>query len=118
MANKKPYFPNNIEGVMETEYVPVDVDVVMDNSLHLWDIPSSVAVIMRATNKRTGKVEEYSYSSMYHAKKKVHKLMMSGHYDLLLADDDSISLVTAAMMNEALLKADDGEDDEEDEVVT
>ncbi|MDA7436678.1 hypothetical protein N8654_03220 [Synechococcus sp. AH-601-B19] len=115
MPSKKPYFPNNIDAVMETEYDPVDVDVVMDNSLHLWDIPSSVAVIMRATNKKTGKIEEYSYSSVYHAKKKIQKLMMSGNYDLLLADDESISLVTSAMVQEALLKADDEDEDEEDE---
>ena len=114
MLSKKPYFPNNIEGVMETEYDPVAVDVVMENSLHLWDIPSSVAVIMRATNKKTGKIEEYSYQSMHHAKKKVHKLMMTGHYDLLLANDESISLVTAAMVNDSLLAAEEENDNEEE----
>lgn len=117
MLSKKPYFPNNIEAVMETDYEPVDVDIVMDNSLHLWDIPSSVAVIMRATNKKTGKIEEYSYQSMHHAKKKVHKLMMTGHYDLLLANDESISLVTAAMVNDSLLAAEEEENDNEEETM-
>ena len=110
MTSKQPYFPNNIEGVMETEYDPVDVDIVMDNSLNLWDIPSSIAVIMRATNKRTGKIEEYSYQSMHHAKQKVHKLLMTGNYDLLIANDESISLVTAAMVQDALLEDEDEEE--------
>lgn len=92
MSSKKPYFPNNIEGVMDTTYFPVDVETVMDNSL-LWEIPSSVCVIMRAENVRTGKVEEYSYQSVRHARERLHKLMISGDYEVTLADEDSISLL-------------------------
>ena len=86
MTSKKPYFPHNIDAVMETEYHPVDYEIVMDNTC-LWEIPSSVCVIMRAENKKTGKVEEYSYQSTAHARKRLEKLLGNGEYRVTICDD-------------------------------
>lgn len=86
MTSKKPYFPHNIDAVMDTEYNPVEFDVVMDNT-SLWEIPSSVCVIMRAEHKQTGKVKEYSYQSTAHARNRLEKLLINGEYKVTIVDD-------------------------------
>ena len=99
MSSKKPYFPNNIDGVMQTQYEPVDADIVFDNS-DLWEIPSSVACIIRAQHRKTGKVEEYSYQKPIHAKNRMEKLLVNGEYDVLLADEDTIHFLTPTFIHD------------------
>ena len=93
MTSKKPYFPNTIEGVMDTQYFPVDAETVFDNTM-LWEIPSSVICIIRAEHRKTGKVEEYSYQRPHHARQRMEKLMVNGEYDVTIADDTQIHFLS------------------------
>lgn len=103
MTSKKPYFPNNIEGVMDTQYFPVDAETVLDNTM-LWEIPSSVICIIRAEHKTTGKVEEYSYQRKHLARQRMEKLLVDGEYNVTIADDEQIHLLCPVPL-------DDEEDD-------
>ena len=70
MAKTKKYFPHSIEAVMDTQY-PNDVPVeeFMDMRVEYWNIPSSIACIIRTSNNKTGQVKEYSYQRMHAARK-------------------------------------------------
>ena len=95
MPSKKPYFPHNIEGVMDTQFSPVDAETVLENAVHAWEIPSSVALLIRTTDKNTGRVQEFTYQSLRHARNRLEKLIHAGHYDILMADNTAVSMITS-----------------------
>ena len=89
------YFPNNIEQVMEDRFpddIPFDVFL---SDLHTWSIPSSVCCVIRAENKRTGLVKEYTYQRTHAARRRLHQLLVEDPdtWEILIADDDSIHLI-------------------------
>ena len=87
----KKYFPNDIESVMLSEW-PDDISVedFMEGRVECWAIPSSIACVIRASNNKTGKVQEFSYSRIHAAKKKLEQLAMNKDLEIIIADDDSI----------------------------
>ena len=94
MPKKKPYYPNNIKAIIDTpdEYLE-DVadtftfDVLMEAKLYGWEIPDSVACIIRETNKKNGKIKEHVYSRRKWANKKIKELLIKGHEFTIAADD-------------------------------
>jgi hypothetical protein len=99
MISKKPYFPNDIEGVMLS---PMPDDITVDDffeyRLSSWAIPSSIACVIRASNTKTGKVQEFSYTRIHAAKKKIEQLAKDKDLEIIIADDDSIIAVTSDMI--------------------
>ena len=87
----KKYFPNDIESVMLSEW-PDDIAVedFMEGRVECWAIPSSVACVIRVSNKKTGKIKEYSFSRLHAAKKKIVELAKDKDLEIIIADDDSI----------------------------
>ena len=88
---KKKYFPHDIEAVMNSEF-PDDVPVeeFIEERTAFWIIPSSVCALMRVSNKRTGKVTEYSYQRPHAARARLEELLQDKDNEVLLADDNSI----------------------------
>tara|TARA_B100001250_G_scaffold409711_1_gene434613 strand:- start:2515 stop:2847 length:333 start_codon:yes stop_codon:yes gene_type:complete len=81
MKKKKPYFPNNWEQLRATPYMlfdPMEFDVFMDWKIGGYEIPSSIAAIVRVKDIDTCKVKEYVYQRRHAAQKKVTKLMTGG----------------------------------------
>ena len=81
MSKKKPYFHNNVEAIRDAPdafFIPLPYDELMDWKIGGWEIPSSVACMIRETTK-TGKVKEYIYSRSSDAKKRARKIMDAGN---------------------------------------
>jgi hypothetical protein len=82
------YFHNNIDGVHSCSFEDVDFRTVYMDCCLQWDLPSSCAVIIRATDPE-GLITEHSYKSVSAAKKKLHQLKELG-CEVLLCDQESI----------------------------
>ena len=65
-------------------------DEFMEWKIHGWEIPSSVACIIRERNLYTGKVKEYIYSRPGDAKKRGERIMKEGVSEFTVATSDSV----------------------------
>ena len=90
---KKKYFPNNWQAFKdqpEQFFVPLDFEDFMDWKINGWEIPSSVACIIREQNIKTGKVTEHVYSRLGNANKRANKIMKEGKSEFLVCTHDDI----------------------------
>ena len=90
---KKKYFPNNWQAFKdqpEQFFVPLDFEDFMDWKINGWEIPSSVACIIREQNIKTGKVTEHVYSRLSNANKRANKIMKEGKSEFLVCTHDDI----------------------------
>ena len=81
MTKKKPYYHTNWQLYKDSDdsmFIPHKFDEFMDWKIGGWEIPSSVACMIRETTK-TGKVKEYIYSRSSDAKKRARKIMDAGN---------------------------------------
>ena len=81
MSKKKKDFPNNWDALMDAPseaFDEIPFDDFMSWKIGGWEIPSSVACMIRETTK-TGKVKEYIYSRSSDAKKRARKIMDAGN---------------------------------------
>ncbi len=94
MTKKKPYFPNNVEALTKAPaelFESIEFDEFMEWKTQGWELPSSVACIIRDHNLRTGKVKEYVYERTYAAKNKCHSLMDAAESDITICNSNSIT---------------------------
>ena len=90
---KKKYFPNNWQAFKdqpEQFFVPLDFEDFMDWKINGWEIPSSIACIIREQNIKTGKVTEHVYSRLSNANKRANKIMKEGKSEFLVCTHDDI----------------------------
>ena len=90
---KTKYFPNNWDAFhsMEDDFFDeIPFDVFMDWKIGGYEIPSSIAAIVRAKNIKTGKVKEYVYQRTHAAKDKCRKLMDTGNMEITVAEQNTI----------------------------
>ena len=90
---KKKYFPNNWQAFKdqpEQFFVPLDFEDFMDWKINGWEIPSSIACIIREQNVKTGKVTEHVYSRLSNANKRANKIMKEGKSEFLVCTHDDI----------------------------
>ena len=90
---KKKYYPNNwknIKDAPEQFFLPLEYDEFMDWKINGWEIPSSVACIIREQNIKTGKVTEHVYSRLSNANKRANKIMKEGKSEFLVCTHDDI----------------------------
>ena len=90
---KKKYFPNNWQAFKdqpEQFFLPLDFEDFMDWKINGWEIPSSVACIIREQNIKTGKVTEHVYSRLSNANKRANKIMKEGKSEFLVCTHDDI----------------------------
>ena len=90
---KKKYYPNNwknIKDAPEQFFLPLEYDEFMDWKINGWEIPSSVACIIREQDIKTGKVTEHVYSRLSNANKRANKIMKEGKAEFLVCTHDDI----------------------------
>jgi hypothetical protein len=93
MPNKKPYYPNNWKAIKDAEeafFISMPFEQFMSWKMSGWEIPSSIAAIIRETNLETGKVSEYVYQRHSAAEAKVRKIMAKGESEFIVCDHDEI----------------------------
>tara|TARA_B100001996_G_scaffold380526_1_gene368119 strand:- start:1820 stop:2158 length:339 start_codon:yes stop_codon:yes gene_type:complete len=96
MTKKKPkkkYFPNNweaIAGAPAELFESIPFEQFMDWKMSGWEIPSSIACIIREHNLKTGKITEYVYQRHHAAEKKCRDIMAEGDSEFLICDMDEI----------------------------
>ena len=91
---KKKYYPNNWHLFKEQPdefYIPIDYDEFMVWKMDGWQIPSSVACIIRETNIETGKVKEWVYDRMSNANKRALKIMQEGVSEFVVCTHDDLA---------------------------
>ena len=90
---KKKYFPNNWKAYKDSPdafFLPLEYDEFMDWKINGWEIPSSVACIIREQDIKTGKVTEHVYSRLSNANKRANKIMKEGKSEFLVCTHDDI----------------------------
>ena len=95
MSKKKPYFPNNwkkLKDVPEELFENIDFEDFMDWKITEWELPASVACIIRVTNRKTGKIKEHVYSKPKAAINFINKLMTEGH-EFTICDENQVQLL-------------------------
>ena len=93
MAKNKKYFPNNWKAIAEapSEYFfPLEFDELMDWKIGGYEIPSSIAAIIREHNLETGKVSEYVYQSTSRARNRANKIMAAGKSEFMVCTHDEV----------------------------
>ena len=105
---KKKYYPNNWKKIKSVpdEYFDheLTIEEFMEWRVNNWEIPSSVACIIREENSVTGLITEYTYSKPSAARAKVKQLMDAGH-DFIVANE-----VEVIDMKPQQLEEDDNEE--------
>ena len=90
---KKKYYPNNWRAIKDAPdqfFLPLEYDEFMDWKINGWEIPSSVACIIREQDLKTGKVTEHVYSRLNNANKRANKIMKEGKAEFLVCTHDDI----------------------------
>ena len=91
--SKKKYYPNNWRAIKDSPdqfFLPLDYDEFMDWKINGWEIPSSVACIIREQDLKTGKVTEHVFSRLINANKRANKIMKEGKSEFLVCTHDDI----------------------------
>tara|TARA_R100000458_G_C8215511_1_gene201596 strand:+ start:155 stop:499 length:345 start_codon:yes stop_codon:yes gene_type:complete len=93
---KQPYYPNNWAAIAEAPsewFDSIPFDEFMEWKMHGWELPSSIACIIREKNYVTGKVKEYTYSQVSAANKKARKIMDEAQSEFLVCTADEVHLM-------------------------
>ena len=97
MTNKKRYYPNKLKqlrAVPAEMFEPIEYDDLMDWKIAGYEIPSSVACIIREHNLKTGSINEYVYQQPSAAKNKCLEIMDVGESEFIVCDHDQIHHMT------------------------
>ena len=74
---KRKYFPNNWRAIKDTPdqfFMAMPYEQLEDWKIYGYEIPASVFGLVR-TKDKDGKVEEFTYNTPYHCKKRISKSM-------------------------------------------
>jgi hypothetical protein len=88
-------FPNNWQDVhdADADEFPQISYIDFMTGMSMWSIPSSHAVIMRVSNKKTGKVKELAYRKMGNARNCMLKLVEDPANEIVICDNESIHII-------------------------
>lgn len=89
----KPYFPNNWKLYKDSPdnfFIPHTFEEVMSWKVQNWELPQSVACIIRTHDPVKHKVKEYVYQRPSDAKKKVEELIRTPDISIAIADHEQI----------------------------
>ena len=93
MTKKKRYYPNNWRAFKDCPdefFLPIPYDEFFDWKVAGWELPSSVACIIRERNTITGKVKEYTYSRAGDAKNKCRAIMDIGESEFTVCTPEAV----------------------------
>ena len=94
MSKKKKDFPNNFEAYRAAPhqfFESIDFEEFMDWKMMGWEIPSSVAAIVREQDLNTGEVKEYIYNTTSGANKRCKRIMKESKSEFLVCTHDDIA---------------------------
>tara|TARA_R100001082_G_scaffold107621_2_gene81745 strand:- start:347 stop:697 length:351 start_codon:yes stop_codon:yes gene_type:complete len=103
MTKKQPYYPNNWKQYKDSPdkfFFQIPFDEFMDWKIAGWEMPSSVACMIRETNTRTGKVKEYIYQSQRAAENRARKIMDRGESEFVVCTHDSVHHMTPKLLED------------------
>lgn len=93
MSGKKGYFPNNWEHYKEAPddfFIPHTFQEVMDWKVANWELPSSVACIIRTHDPVKHKVKEYVYQRPKDAQNKIEELCRIPDISIAIVDHQRV----------------------------
>ena len=93
MTSKKKYFPNNVRRIQSApdEYFePIEVDEMFEWRVCSWELPDTIAAVIRCENTKTGKVTEHTYQQYKSAQNKIEKLISDPNNTLTIATQNAI----------------------------
>tara|TARA_R100001082_G_C4360342_1_gene159013 strand:+ start:368 stop:688 length:321 start_codon:yes stop_codon:yes gene_type:complete len=99
---KRKYYPNNwakIKAVPSEYFDTLEFEDFMNWRADGWEIPSSVACIIREENSLTGLISEYTYTKPSAARKKVKQLLEGGH-EFTIVNDVEVRLMQPQLLDE------------------
>jgi len=105
----KPYYDNNwqlYKDAPDEHFIPHTFEEFMEWKGQSWELPSSVACIIREQNTETFKVKEHVYRKVGAAANKVRKLLEQDNVAFTVVKHDTMHDV-----NPAYLLEDDFDDD-------
>lgn len=91
--NKKEYLPNNwqeYKDAPDDAFIPHTFEEIMEWKVAGWELPSSVACIIRVSDRKSGKVKEFVYSKPSAARSKVEKLLATPDVEFTVCDHEAI----------------------------
>ena len=92
--SKKKDFPNNWKAIKDAPYQffeSIPFDEFMDWKMMGWEIPTSIAAIVREQNLKTGEVKEYIYNTISGANKRCKRIMRESKSEFLVCTHDDIA---------------------------
>jgi hypothetical protein len=93
MSGKKKYFPNNVRRIQNAPdeiFQPLDFEEVMDWRVCSWELPDSVACVIRCDNSETGKITEFTYQQHGSATKKLQALTEDPNNTVTIATQEAV----------------------------
>lgn len=94
--SKNKYYPNNwsaINSAPDEMFPTIAFEEFMEWKVGGWEMPSTVACMIRTQNLDTGKVKEYTYQRAEFARRKVRKLMNEGECDITVCTHDAVHFI-------------------------
>lgn len=82
MKKKKRYYPNKwraLKNAPDEAFESIDFEDFMEWKMQGWEIPPSIACIIREKDLESGKVNEYTYTLFSAAMKRAKKIMDAGN---------------------------------------
>jgi HD-like signal output (HDOD) protein len=101
MAAKR-YFDNNwqqFKDLPDEFFEQHSYEEIMEWKISQWELPSSVMCIIRCTNTKTHKVEEYVYRKHAAARDRLIKLLQDQDNEIVVADHESIYLLKSQFVD-------------------
>lgn len=93
----KSYFPNSWQDYKDAPdemYQRHTFEEIMTWKVANWELPASVACIIRVTNTKTGKVKEFVYQKHGAAENKVAQLLRTPDIEFTVCDHEQIHHLT------------------------
>ena len=101
---KKPYYPNYLPSIMAAPaevFPPMPFDEFMDWKIGGFELPSSIACVIRVRDLKRNKTKEYTYKRSDAARKFVAKLMEQNRYEFTIVNHDAVHFLTPKYIEEA-----------------
>ena len=82
-------------------FPPMPFDEFMDWKIGGFELPSSIACVIRVRDLKRNKTKEYTYKRSDAARKFVAKLMEQNRYEFTIVNHDAVHFLTPKYIEEA-----------------
>ena len=93
MSGKKKYFPNNVRRIQSAPaemFEQHEFEEVMEWRVCSWELPDTIAAVIRCENSKTGKIKEFVYQQPASATKKLATLTADPDNTVTIATQDAV----------------------------